>query len=165
MAFSTALSGLNAASNMLAVTGNNIANVNTAGFKKSRPEFADVYASLGGSSKTTPGAGVVVANDAQLFTQGNLQSTDNMLDLAVSGDGFFVLGESTVNPLSRTYTRAGMFHADQNGYLVNNANQPLLAYKPNGTTVEEGFSTGVFQPGAGSGVCGQVPGSSLTSSV
>jgi flagellar hook protein FlgE len=146
MAFSTALSGLNAASNMLSVTGNNIANVNTTGFKKSRSEFADVYASLGGSSKTTPGAGVVVANDAQMFTQGNLQSTDNMLDLGVSGDGFFVLGESVSNPLSRTYTRAGMFHADQNGYIVNNANQPLLAYKPNGTTVEEGFSTGVFQP-------------------
>jgi flagellar hook protein FlgE len=146
MGFTTALSGLNAASNMLSVTGNNIANVNTAGFKKSRSEFADVYASLGGSSKTTPGAGVVVANDAQLFTQGNMQSTDNTLDLAISGDGYFVLGESTSNTLARTFTRAGMFHADENGYIVNNANQPVLAYKANGNTVAEGFSTGVFQP-------------------
>jgi flagellar hook protein FlgE len=146
MGFSTALSGLNAASNMLSVTGNNIANVNTTGFKKSRAEFADVYASLGGASKTTAGAGVLIANDAQLFTQGNLVSSDNNLDLGVSGEGFFVLGESVTNPLQRTFTRAGVFHADENGYIVNNFNQPLMCYRPNGNTIEEGFSTGVFQP-------------------
>lgn len=146
MSFSTALSGLNAASNMLSVTGNNIANVNTTGFKKSRAEFADVYAALGGTSQTTAGAGVLIANDAQLFTQGNLVSSDNTLDLGISGEGFFVLGDSVANPQQHTFTRAGVFHADENGYIVNNFNQPLMAYRPNGDTVEEGFSTGVFQP-------------------
>lgn len=146
MGFNTALSGLTAASNMLAVTGNNIANANTTGFKKSRAEFADVYASSVGSvGKSTPGSGVVVANDAQLFMQGNLQSTENALDLAISGDGFFVLGESTDNINQRTYTRAGMFHTDDKGYVVNNNGQPLLVQRPNGTTVEDGFNPLVLQ--------------------
>lgn len=146
MGFNTALSGLNAASNMLSVTGNNIANANTTGFKKSRAEFADVYASsVGGVGKSTPGSGVVVANDAQLFLQGNLQATENSLDLAISGDGFFVLGESVDNINQRSYTRAGMFHANENGYVVNNNGQPLLVQKPNGTTVAEGFNPLVLQ--------------------
>ncbi|CAI8804889.1 flagellar hook protein FlgE [Methylocaldum szegediense] len=142
MAFNTALSGLNAASNMLSVTGNNIANANTTGFKKSRSEFADVYASsLGG----TPGAGVRVTNVAQQFTQGNLDFTENNLDLAISGEGFFVLGDNINNINERVYTRAGSFHMDREGYVVNHLGQPLLVYAPNGETVEEGFSTGVFQ--------------------
>jgi flagellar hook protein FlgE len=146
MGFNTALSGLNAASNMLAVTGNNIANANTTGFKKSRSEFADVYASSVGSvGKSTPGSGVVVANVAQSFVQGNLQSTQNALDLAISGDGFFVLGESVDNTNQRTYTRAGMFRTDDKGYVVNNNGQPMLVQKPNGNTVEEGFNPLVLQ--------------------
>jgi flagellar hook protein FlgE len=146
MAFNTALSGLNAASNMLSVTGNNIANANTTGFKKSRSEFADVYASsLGGVSSITPGAGVRVTNVAQQFTQGNLDFTENNLDLAISGEGFFVLGDSINNINERVYTRAGSFHMDREGYVVNHLGQPLLVYAPNGETVEEGFSTGVFQ--------------------
>jgi flagellar hook protein FlgE len=146
MAFNTALSGLNAASNMLSVTGNNIANANTTGFKKSRSEFADVYASsLGGVSSITPGAGVRVTNVAQQFTQGNLDFTENNLDLAISGEGFFVLGDNINNINERVYTRAGSFHMDREGYVVNHLGQPLLVYAPNGETVEEGFSTGVFQ--------------------
>ena len=146
MGFNTALSGLNAAANMLSVTGNNIANANTSGFKHSRSEFADVYASsMGGIGQTTPGSGVAIANVAQQFSQGNLQSTGNSLDLAISGDGFFVLGESASNIAKRSYTRAGMFHADENGTVVSNTGQPLLVYSPNGTTVAEGFSTGVYQ--------------------
>lgn len=146
MAFNTALSGLNAASNMLSVTGNNIANANTTGFKKSRSEFADVYASsLGGVSSITPGAGVRVTNVAQQFTQGNLDFTENNLDLAISGEGFFVMGDNVNNINERVYTRAGSFHMDREGYVVNHLGQPLLVYAPNGETVEEGFSTGVFQ--------------------
>ena len=147
MSFTTALSGLNAASNMLSVTGNNIANANTTGFKQSRSEFADVYASsLGGVSSTTPGAGVRVTDVAQQFTQGNLDTTDNNLDLAISGEGFFVLGDSVSNPNQQVYTRDGAFHADENGSVVNDLGQPLLAYAPNGTTVADGFSTGVLTP-------------------
>ncbi|WP_045225522.1 flagellar hook protein FlgE [Methyloterricola oryzae] len=147
MSFSTAVTGLNAASNMLSVTGNNIANVNTTGFKNSRSEFADVYSTaLSSGGKTTPGSGVVTTNVAQLFGQGNLQSTGNNLDMGISGEGFFVMGESTGNYASHSYTRSGAFHTDQDGYVVGNNSKPLLCYRPNGTTVAEGFSTGVLQP-------------------
>jgi len=147
MAFTTALSGLNAASNNLAVTGNNIANANTVGFKKSRSEFADVYAtSLGGVSNTTPGAGVRVANVAQQFNQGNLSFTDNNLDLAISGEGFFTLAKSPTEVNDLSYTRAGEFKLDKDGYMVNNQGNALLVYRPNGTAVSDGFSVGVTQP-------------------
>lgn len=158
MGFITALSGLSAASNNLAVTGNNIANANTTGFKKSRSEFADVYAaSLGGVSSITPGAGVKVANVAQQFNQGNLQFTDNNLDLAISGEGFFTLAASS-NPSDindHSYTRAGEFKLDKDGFIVNNQGQALLAYRPNGTAVADGFSTGVLQTVQISAVSGQ----------
>ncbi|WP_446809872.1 flagellar hook protein FlgE [Methylomonas sp. 2BW1-5-20] len=147
MPFTTALSGLNAASNNLAVTGNNIANANTVGFKKSRSEFADVYASsLGGVSNTTPGAGVKVANVAQQFNQGNLQFTDNNLDLAISGEGFFTMAKSPTETNDLSYTRAGEFKLNKDGYLVNNQGKALLVYAPNTTKVEDGFSTGVTTP-------------------
>jgi flagellar hook protein FlgE len=147
MAFTTALSGLNAASNNLAVTGNNIANANTVGFKKSRSEFADVYASsLGGVSNTTPGAGVKVSNVAQQFNQGNLQFTDNNLDLAISGEGFFTLAKSPTDVNDLFYSRSGEFKLDKDGYMVNNQGAALLVYRPNGTAVSDGFSVGVTQP-------------------
>lgn len=147
MPFTTALSGLNAASNNLAVTGNNIANANTVGFKKSRSEFADVYASsLGGVSSIQPGAGVKVANVAQQFNQGNLQFTDNNLDLAISGEGFFTLAKSPSETNNLSYTRSGEFKLDRDGYLVNNQGAALLVYRPNGTKVTDGFSVGVTQP-------------------
>ncbi|WP_198246039.1 flagellar hook protein FlgE [methane-oxidizing endosymbiont of Gigantopelta aegis] len=147
MGFSTALSGLAAASKNLAVTGNNIANANTTGFKKSRTEFADVYAaSLGGVSSITAGSGVRVSNVAQQFNQGNLNFTDNSLDLAISGEGFFSLAASPTDVNNRSYTRAGEFKLDKDGYIVNNQGQALLAYRPNGNTVADGFSTGVMQP-------------------
>lgn len=156
MAFSTALSGLNAAQNNLSVTGNNIANANTTGFKKSRSEFSDVYAaSLGGVSKTTAGAGVKVANVAQQFQQGNLQFTENSLDLGISGEGFFALAASPSDVNSRVYTRSGEFKLNEDGYLVNNQGQALLAFKPNGTKVSDGFSTGVLQPVAVNTISGK----------
>ena len=146
MAFTTALSGLNAASKNIQVTGNNIANANTTGFKKSRAEFADVYAaSIGGVSNTAAGSGVKVAAVAQQFQQGNIELTDNSLDMAISGDGFFVLGDTTDNIESKMYTRSGEFKLNKDGLVVNNQGHPLLAYQPNGTTVAEGFSTGVLQ--------------------
>lgn len=148
MGFATALSGLNAASNNLAVTGNNIANANTVGFKKSRSEFADVYASsLGGVSSTTPGSGVRVANVAQQFNQGTLQATDNNLDLAINGEGFFMLGKSPLETTDLSYTRDGEFKLNENGFVVNNQGKVLLAYAPNDRNdITAGFSTGVTTP-------------------
>lgn len=147
MAFTTALSGLNAASNNLAVTGNNIANANTTGFKRSRSEFADVYAtSLGGVSNIQPGAGVRVANVAQQFNQGVLSFTENNLDLAISGEGFFTLAKSPTEVNDLSYTRAGEFKLDKDGYVVNNQGNALLVYRANGPKVSDGFSVGQTEP-------------------
>jgi flagellar hook protein FlgE len=159
MGFATALSGLRAASTNLQVTGNNIANSQTTGFKESRAEFADVYASsIGGVSKTQPGSGVKVTEVAQQFSQGNIESTQNSLDLAVSGNGFFVLADTVnlpdpadpsapVDPsVPAAYSRNGAFQLNSSGNVVNDKGQYLLAFAPNGTTAAEGFSVGVFRP-------------------
>ncbi|MCX7088599.1 MAG: flagellar hook protein FlgE [Methylococcales bacterium] len=159
MGFGTALSGLKAASTSLQVTGNNIANSQTTGFKESRAEFADVYASsMGGVSKTQVGSGVRTTEVAQQFSQGNIENTQNSLDLAVKGNGFFVLADTVGLPdpnnptkpvgasIPSAYTRNGAFQLDAKGNVVNDQGQYLLAFAANGTTVAEGFSTGVFKP-------------------
>lgn len=159
MSFATALSGLKAASTSLQVTGNNIANSQTTGFKESRAEFADVYASsIGGVSKTQPGSGVRVTEVAQQFNQGNIESTQNSLDLAVSGNGLFVMADKVNLPNASTpnapvdpsvptqYTRNGAFQLDNKGNVVNSEGKYLLAFAPNGTTAAAGFSVGVFRP-------------------
>lgn len=123
MSFNTALSGLRAANTDLEVTANNIANASTIGFKKSRTEFGDVYAnSLIGSGGNSAGSGVLVSNVAQQFDQGNVSFTDNALDLAVNGSGFFVMAEPSGAP---AYTRAGYFGLDSNGNIVNNNGSKL----------------------------------------
>jgi flagellar hook protein FlgE len=143
MGFSTALSGLNAASNNLTVIGNNIANANTYGFKESRSEFVESYAdSVADMSKAQPGTGVRLAAVAQQFTQGTVELTGNTLDMAINGDGFFTLAPSPGETNSRLYTRNGAFHVNKDGIVVNNQGQALLAYKPNGLNVSDGFSTG-----------------------
>ncbi|MGZ8241586.1 MAG: flagellar hook protein FlgE [Methylobacter sp.] len=146
MSFTTALSGLNAASNNLSVTGNNIANANTTGFKKSRSEFVDVYASsIGGVNKTQPGAGVRVTEVAQQFNQGNLDFTENSLDLAISGEGFFTLANDPNDLKALIYSRSGAFRVNKDGLVTNTQGQALLAYSPNGTAVSDGFSQGVLK--------------------
>ncbi len=92
MSFGIALSGLNAAQQDLNVTANNIANSSTTGFKQSRAEFADMFAvSPYGVNRNATGNGVKVAAVSQQFTQGNINTTNNSMDLALSGQGFFVL--------------------------------------------------------------------------
>ncbi len=129
MSFATALSGLSAASSDLQTTGNNIANANTVGFKKSRAEFADVYASsFFGSSKTTVGSGVRVTEVAQIHSQGNLEYTDNILDIAISGRGFFSLSDNlTSEPTA--FTRNGAFQLDKDGYIVNDQGKYLFGWR------------------------------------
>lgn len=129
MSFSTALSGLNAATADLNVKSNNIANVNTTGFKQSRAEFGDVFAvsAFGSSSKTAVGSGVVLSNVAQQFNQGNLDFTDNSLDLAISGQGFFAMAP-TQDSGEITYTRAGAFGINKDGYMVNSAGNFLRTF-------------------------------------
>ena len=123
MSFNTALSGIQAASADLGIIGNNIANSATTGFKSSRAEFADVYASLLGASDTTIGSGVRLQNAAQQFSQGNITFTNNALDLAISGSGFFQLDSNG----SMIYSRAGSFKRDLNGFVVNNEGAMLMA--------------------------------------
>ena len=143
MSFRIALSGLNAAATDLSVTGNNIANAGTSGFKESRAEFADVYASsVLDRSATAAGQGVRVARIAQQFSQGVVEFTSNNLDLAINGEGFFVLKDGSG---SQVYTRAGAFSADRDGYVVNQALQRLQIY-PALTTAsgDTTFNTGVL---------------------
>jgi len=125
MSFRIALSGLNAAQASLDVTANNIANANTTGFKQSRTEFTDVYATAFGSiGSLDTGAGVRLASVSPLFNQGNIDFTGNALDLAINGEGFFVLDDQGSN----IYSRAGAFQVDRDGYVVNVAGQRLQAY-------------------------------------
>lgn len=124
MAFNIGLSGLNAAAADLKVTGNNIANVATTGFKQSRAEFGDIFTrSYGTISKTNIGAGVRLVASSQQFTQGTLEFTDNSLDLSITGRGFFVLNGAGND--DNIYTRAGAFQVDNEGYIVNNGAPPL----------------------------------------
>ncbi|SDX44836.1 flagellar hook protein FlgE [Marinobacter mobilis] len=126
MAFNTGLSGLRAASVDLDVTGHNIANASTVGFKSSRAEFGDLYASgfLSGGNNTI-GDGVRVQDIQQNFGQGNISFTDNGLDLAINGDGFFVLS----NGGEIRYSRAGQFGVDVDGFVINNQNMRVQGYQ------------------------------------
>ncbi|MBD3670077.1 MAG: flagellar hook protein FlgE [Gammaproteobacteria bacterium] len=150
MSFKTALSGLNAAQADLNVIGNNIANVSTFGFKKSRAEFVDVYAaSYQGISRLQTGAGVRVAQIQQNMSQGLTTYTDNNLDLAIQGRGFFQVSDGG----GLYYSRAGMFSPDENGYVVNSRNQRLQVFAANsdgtfntGSTVDLQISTSEGPP-------------------
>ncbi|HEX6396088.1 MAG TPA: flagellar hook protein FlgE [Steroidobacteraceae bacterium] len=136
MPFRIALSGLNAAQSDLNVTANNIANTSTNGFKGSRTEFSDLFAvSLQGVSSNASGNGVRVAAVTQQFAQGNIEFTDSNLDLAVSGQGMFILSDNG----ALAYTRAGAYQMNRDGYVVNSAGQRLQVYPP---IAGGGFNTG-----------------------
>jgi flagellar hook protein FlgE len=139
MSFRVAISGLNAASADLAVTANNIANTGTTGFKGSRVQFAELFSvSATGVSNTTAGNGVRVADVAQQFNQGNIDFTDNSLDLALSGQGFFILSDGG----AQAYTRAGAFQVDRDGYVVNARASACRSFPP---TAQGGFNTGALE--------------------
>ena len=125
MSFQQGLSGLDAESRNLEVIGNNIANVDTAGFKQARAEFADVYASsLTGAGASQVGIGTKISKVTQQFTQGNISSSTNSLDMAISGGGFFRMSNNGVV----TYSRNGQFQFDKFGYIVNAAGSRLTGY-------------------------------------
>lgn len=136
MSFNVALSGINAASADLDVTSNNISNVNTIGFKGSNAQFADVFAASSGQNAI--GSGVRLASVAQQFAQGNLDYTNNSLDLAISGKGFFTLRNNS----GLAYSRAGAFSVDRNGSVVNSQGDHLQVYP---TTAAGGFDISALQ--------------------
>ena len=139
MPFRIALSGLNAASADLKATGNNIANANTTGFKASRTEFVDVFAvGYGGISSTAIGGGTRLAAVTQQFSQGNVDFTDNNLDMAVNGQGFFVLSDSG----SRVLSRSGAFSSDRDGYIINSSGHRLQVFPAVNSAGGTSFDTG-----------------------
>ncbi|MFZ3040389.1 MAG: flagellar hook protein FlgE [Thiobacillus sp.] len=128
MSFQQGLSGLNAAAKNLDVIGNNVANSGTVGFKQSQAQFADVYAnSLTGAGGANVGIGVKVAQVAQQFTQGNITATNNPLDMAINGGGFFRMD----NNGEATYQRNGQFQLDRMGFIVNPTGAKLTGYTAN----------------------------------
>lgn len=122
MSFHIALSGLNAASTDLQITSNNIANANTTGFKSSRGEFADVFS----GDSVGIGNGVRLTDVRQKFTQGNVDITARQLDLAISGNGFFITKDNG----SLLYSRVGAFGLDANGVVQNAEGETLQIYAP-----------------------------------
>ncbi|WKE66710.1 flagellar hook protein FlgE [Gallaecimonas kandeliae] len=143
MSFNISLSGLNAAQKDLDVTSNNISNANTYGFKESRAEFADVYASsIFSNPKTKVGDGAVTSSVAQQFHQGAMQFTNNTFDLAINGNGFFALS-SDVNSSDLVYTRAGNFKLNKDNYVVDNQGNYLKVFpvNPDGTSASAALST------------------------
>jgi flagellar hook protein FlgE len=133
MSFQIALTGMNAATDQLGVTSNNIANANTTAFKSSRAEFADIFNGGG-----TIGAGVRLDQVRQTFSQGAVEFTGRQLDMSINGEGFFIVDDGG----SPVYSRAGSFGADGDGFVKNSEGQRLQVYPPSpGGT----FSIGVLQ--------------------
>jgi flagellar hook protein FlgE len=135
MALNQALSGINAAQSQLNVISNNIANAGTVGFKGSTAQFAEVYAVTGlNLSSVAVGSGAELTGVAQGFSQGDLETTNGSLDMALSGNGFFIVNNGTGNQ----YTRDGAFHENANGYVVTADGSNLQVYPPNAAG---GFNT------------------------
>jgi flagellar hook protein FlgE len=136
-------SGLQSSQTKLDVTGNNIANVNTQGFKKGRVTFKDMVsqqmsgataptAARGGTNPLQVGLGVQIGSIDTIHTQGSLQTTGRALDLAISGEGFFMLGRGDGGTITdQKYTRSGSFSLDGNGHVVNSEGDYLIKAVPN----------------------------------
>lgn len=130
MSFQQGLSGLNAAAKGLDVTGNNIANASTVGFKSSVTHFADVYAnSLAGSGASQVGIGTTTSAIQQSFTQGNITTTNNPLDISINGGGFYRMSSNG----TITYSRSGQFHLDKDGSIVDDRSRSLTGYPADAT--------------------------------
>jgi len=134
MGINTAISGMLAANTDLKVTGNNIANSSTVGFKLSRAELSDLYAQSMNGDRNKIGSGVRVSNVAQQFSQGTVSFTQGEMDLAINGKGFFVLNDRD----NQVYTRAGQFKLDNDNFVVTNEGARLqgFAIDENGVTQE-----------------------------
>ena len=131
MSFYTALTGLNGSTADIAATSNNIANVGTTGFKRSRAEFGDIFATSPlQNASSSIGSGSILKGVKQQFTQGNIASSLNALDLAISGQGFFALKPSLTSG-QVVYTRNGSFNVDNNRNVVDSTGQFLLTYPVN----------------------------------
>ena len=131
MSFYTALTGLNGAQSDISATSNNIANVNTTGFKRSRAEFGDIFATSPlQNASSSIGSGTILKSVKQQFTQGNITSSLNVLDIAISGQGFFSLKPSLTSGQT-VYTRNGSFNVNNDRYVTDSSGQFLLTFPVN----------------------------------
>ena len=131
MSFYTALTGLNGSSADISATSNNIANVGTTGFKRSRVEFGDIFATSPlQNASSSIGSGTILKGIKQQFTQGNIAASLNALDLAISGQGFFALKPSLTSAQT-VYTRNGSLNVNNDRYVVDSAGQYLITYPVN----------------------------------
>lgn len=142
MSFYTALSGLKASQTELGVIANNVSNVGTTGFKKSSAEFGDIVSSAPLQSATVAGQGTRLRGIAQQFTQGGFENSERSLDLAVSGQGFFVTRTSSSNS-NVAYTRNGSFRVDSSRYVIDSGGAYLqvLPTDPKGTVTATGLNS------------------------
>lgn len=126
--FNIGVTGLNAAGQSMGVIGDNIANAGTHGFKSSRAEFQDMLAnSLKGiDGGDQMGSGTKLAHITSQFTQGTVARTQNITDLAINGNGFFVVDA----PFGKGYTRDGAFHFDKEGYMINGDGYKVQGFQP-----------------------------------
>ena len=148
---SSGISGLNGFQTEMDVIGNNIANVNTSGFKQSRVTFAEMIANNmarnGATADSAPqlvnqvGLGTQVSSIQRDFSQGQLNSTNIKTDLALQGNGFFLVNNNGNTML----TRAGNFQFNRNGELVTNNGDPVLGFKADskGNIIENGSASGI----------------------
>ena len=128
MSFYTALTGLNGSQADISATSNNIANVATTGYKRSKAEFGDIFATSPlQNSSSSIGSGTILKGIKQQFTQGNVSSSLNALDMAISGQGFFAM-QGGGNAGQTVYTRNGAFSVNDDGFIVDSNGQFLLGY-------------------------------------
>lgn len=131
MAMYTSLTGLNAAQTDLSTTSNNIANVGTVGFKRSRAEFGDIISSSAlQSAGRVAGSGTALKTIKQQFTQGAIQSSLNVMDVALMGEGFFMV-KSTSGTTDMQFTRNGSFSVNNERFVVDSGGQALQVYPVN----------------------------------
>ncbi len=141
------ISGLNANSNAMAVIGDNIANINTTGFKRSRASFANILSqSQSFVSSNEVGRGVALDSITTEMTQGSLERTDNATDMAIQGAGFFVVRDDNNTPY---YTRAGEFSFDKNGYLIDKNKMKVQGWDLNDPLGTGGQVTDILIPNGG----------------
>lgn len=169
MSFQQGISGLMASAKRLDITGNNIANASTVGYKRSTAQFADVYAK---GLTNAAGLGVADPLNVQNFSQGAVTSTDNPLDIAISGNGFFKMGKPDPRnanaPMNYTYTRNGQFHISKEGFVENATGLRLQGVS---FMNSDGSSNGISTTNANTApvsslvIPGRVPGSKVTSQV
>jgi flagellar hook-basal body protein len=143
MSFYTSLTGLNAATAELGIVSNNIANVGTTGFKKSRAEFGDIFATSPlQNASSSIGQGVLLKGVSQEFSQGNVAFSQNSLDMAIQGQGFFTL-KPNLTSNQTVFTRNGSFRVNNDRYVVDSSGQFVQVFPVNddGSVIATGLTS------------------------